>query len=316
MLKARPCLSFSDIEDTTSDIDIYRMLLGDVSTSKSILSPLREDDTRPSFRLYVSKSGKINWVDYGNQMSGGPFDLYRLLKPWVSTQDMLYDIYTNVGRSEMTLLRNNLKTKVRRYPELLVKIRRPDRTDAEIWRSWGILPETLKKFRVHPISLFWLDRQINVCRSRSYAYDLLKDWKVYRPFEDEMRFVSGGPTLQGFDLLPDKADTVVIHKSYKDVMLLSQANIPSFALQSESDTLSEDVFENIKDRFSNIIIWGDTDRAGRLFIERHTSKYGIKGITNDDDTKDPTDHAKKYGLESSYEMIKRLINEKQQNGRK
>jgi hypothetical protein len=126
-----------------------------------------------------------------------------------------------------------------------------------------------------------------------------------------MRFISQSLLHQGFDLLPESGDSVVIQKSYKDVMFMYECRIPSFAPHSEGMLIEKGIIENLRGRFKRIYIWGDNDESGRKFIKRHTDIYDdIIGIMNDDDEKDVTDSCSLYGKEHAMEMVKRIMDER------
>jgi hypothetical protein len=297
------------ILQNATELDIYRCYIGNVELNEMINSPLRGDDHTPSFRLYTGKDGKIRFVDYGTGVRGGVFDLVSILNPGMDFSEVLNRVWKDIDTG-LIVRSINTRTYAKRatlYPEITVHPRKADDNDILIWGEWGITPDTLKKFKVSPIDMFWIDNARYVCRTPSYAYDLKKEWKVYRPFEKKLKFISGGPTLQGYDLLPEKGDICVIQKSYKDVMLMYEFGIPSFAPQAESINVPKEQMESILNRFKKVYIWGDPDTSGRSFAQRHSEMYGIITIHNDDGTKDITDHCKDKGKESAEIMTKRLL---------
>ncbi len=88
---------------------------------------------------------------------------------------------------------------------------------------------------------------------------------------------------------------------------MNEFNISAFAPQAESIDVPEHIMKDVIDRFERVLIWGDPDTSGEAFVQRHTDRYGIEGIFNDDDTKDATDHCKKYGKKSTKELIMRSL---------
>jgi hypothetical protein len=190
---------------------------------------------------------------------------------------------------------------------VLVKTRKPDAEDVQIWSEWGITPDTLTLFNVHPVKRIWINRMLIPCKTRSYGYAFPDGWKVYRPFEKSMRFISGIKDHQGIHMLPENGDILIIQKSYKDVMFMYECGFHSFAPNSESIVVTEELMDFIRPRFKYIFIWGDNDEQGRKFCKEHSERHGIIPIFNDDDCKDPTDSCKKYGKTYAMEMVNRII---------
>jgi hypothetical protein len=295
-----------------SELDIYKRYIGDnISIREMISSPLRNDDRTPSFRLYYGNNGKLKFVDYGTGIKGEVFNFVLLMFPTLDFKSMLEMVWNDMSCNSIPSLyipNKEIVRKQRAFPEIRIQRRESNIEDLKWWNSWGISAETLNKFRVVPISRFYMSNYgWWTCRTPSYAYDLLNEWKIYRPHEKEMRFISGGMTLQGYDLLDEQGDICVIQKSYKDVMLLNEFQISSFASQAESIDVPEHIMQDILQRFKQVYIWGDTDNSGEAFVNRHVERYGIKGIFNDDDTKDVSDHFRQYGKESTNELIIRSL---------
>lgn len=309
MIRARPCVRVEDVMTNIAEIDVYRMLgFKDDDVGRFMLSPLRNDDTRPSFRI-SSGNGRLRWKDYGTNESGGVIDLYMKMNPYMTFNEVLTAIWTRVPHNGKDVIRTNLMNRKAAYPEIKVILRKPEAKDIDFWQSFHITPDILKVFNVHCVSVFWIGRQMYPSYDKKvYGYDLLSEWKIYRPEENSLRFVSGGPSLQGMHQLPESGDTLIIQKSYKDVMLMYRMGIPAIAPQAESIMITEQQHSVLSQRFKRILVWGDPDNAGKLFMQRHHEKYGYIPICNDDgETKDVTDHAKRFGYESAELMTKRLI---------
>ncbi len=309
-VKVKKQLSLDKILSRVDELDIYKKYIGDVKIKQLISSPLRSGDSDPSFRLYHSPSGQLRYVDYGTGERGNIVDFVMHKYPGMSYGNLLERMWEDMQCAYLPITNKSIhaKQKLRStYKKILVKKRKSNKDDIAFWNSWGITIPTLEWARTSPISKFWIDKNMYGCRTPSYAYDLFTEWKIYRPHEDKMRFIAGGTALQGYGLLPDKGEICVIQKSYKDVMLLHEFGIPSFAPQAESVDVPSDIMEDILERFDNVYIWGDPDETGEVFTQRHEKMYGIKGIKNTDDTKDITDHCKKYGKESAKNMTNNLL---------
>lgn len=302
-------LSIEKIFNKVSQIDIYRRYIGDVSPKKMICSPLREDDHTPSFRLYYGNNGDLRFIDYGTGTRGGVFDFVSILHPYLTFGELLEKVWEDLhcrSLPELPVTVSN-RVKPKSFPTLLIKKRQPTEDDVKLWKQWGISVDTLNHFKVSPISKFWIDRSLFKCKTLSYSYDLFTEFKIYRPLEERLRFISGGMELQGYKLLPDRGEICVIQKSYKDAMFMHEFGIPSFAPQAESIDVPEQQMESILSRFDRVFIWGDPDTAGISFAERHVEKYGITAVFNNDGTKDITDSYAEHGEYHSYSMIEKLL---------
>lgn len=309
-ITVRKQLTLDGILSRVDELDIYRTYIGDVKVKQMISSPLRSGDSDPSFRIYPSNNGQLKYVDYGTTERGNIIDFVSQRFPSLTYGELLERIWRDTNCGVLPPLKQPIKRKKSNstvFPEILVKKRKPNDNDLQFWNSFGITKDTLNWGRVFPISRYWIDRRLFGCRTASYAYDLFIEWKVYRPHEKKLRFISGGMELQGYRLLPNEGDICIIQKSYKDVLLMKEFNIPSFAPQAESIDVPEHIMEDIAKRFNMVFIWGDPDDAGNAFIQRHVEKYGVIPIKNTCDTKDITDHSKKYGKKSAKLMTNKLI---------
>jgi len=305
MITVRPMYNAFDIVRSMDSISLWQRYIPDIEIGKNISSPLRYGDTDPSFRLYSTSKG-LKFIDFGTGEKGTIINFVSLLKG-LNIIDSCFDIIGDsvspyLLSSGITIPKKEYKTK-----EVRVKVRKPDSEDVKIWEEWGITKNTLLKFNVYPIERFWIDITMYSCPTKSYAYAFPEGWKIYRPFEKTMRFVSGIREHQGIHLLPDTGDVLIIQKSYKDVMFMYECGYNSFAPNSESIIVTEDLMNIIRPRFKYIFIWGDNDEQGRKFCNLHSEKHGIIPLFNDDDCKDPTDSCKKYGKVYAMEMVNRII---------
>jgi hypothetical protein len=86
--------------------------------------------------------------------------------------------------------------------------------------------------------------------------------------------------LQGWQQLPINGKVCVINKSYKDVISLSTFiyegdSIYGVAPLSETQTITQEQYEDLKSRFEYLFVMGDNDEEGREFMIRHNKLYNI-----------------------------------------
>lgn len=298
-----------DAVRSIDSISLWRRYVNDAETGRNISSPLRHGDSDPSFRIYHTDKG-LRFIDFGTGQKGSIIDLVQMLKG-ITSLEACFDIVGDDMRPYLNRGDIIIPKMIRSRKEVLVKIRKPDMEDIRIWEEWGISKSTLKRFNVHPVERVWIKGDNGLmmipCKTRSYGYAFNDGWKVYRPFEKTMRFISGIEDHQGYDILPDKGDILIIQKSYKDVMFMYECGYDSFAPNSESIVISKDLMDLIRPRFRYIAVWGDNDEQGKKFCMEHSEKHGIIPLFNDDDCKDPTDSCKKHGKPYAMEMVNRII---------
>ena len=82
--------------------------------------------------------------------------------------------------------------------------------------------------------------------------------------ENAARFYQSCNILQGIHQLKGRQDEpLIIIKSYKDVMAFDIFNIAAVAPMSESILISDEVFKDLYNRFSDIHVVFDNDEAGK-----------------------------------------------------
>jgi hypothetical protein len=305
MITVRPMYNAYNAVQSIDSISLWKKYIPEAELERNISSPLRYGDTDPSFRIYQTQKG-LRFIDFGNGQKGSIIDLVVALKG-ITSLEACFDIIGDDLRPFINPSGTSISKSIRKKKEVLVKVRKPDKEDIKIWEDWGISVNTLKKFNVHPIDIVWIDKMMIPCKTRSYGYAFTDGWKVYRPFEKTMRFISGIQNHQGFDMLPEKGNILIIQKSYKDVMFMSECGYDSFAPNSESIIITEEIIDLIRPRFKYIAVWGDNDLQGKKFCLENSQKHGIIPLFNTDDCKDPTDSCKKYGKVYAIEMVNKII---------
>ena len=197
-----------------------------------------------------------------------------------------------------------------------------DFTDKELnwWNRYGVTPAILKKFHVYSCNSVFLNNNLFAKTQEQnpiYGYyggkkDGSELWRIYFPKRKSYRFISNwnANKIQGFDQLPKSGKILVITKSLKDVMCLYSLGISAIAPNSEHIFITDNVLNNLKERFKYIVVLYDNDLTGianmRKFKKEHPEliytfiprKYGAKDIS---------DYHKMYGRESTLNLIKEYI---------
>ena len=126
----------------------------------------------------------------------------------------------------------------------------------DYWKSYGIQPQTLSKYNVAPIRFGWVNDDICYSYKQqdlAYAYYFSEGvYKLYFPERTDWRFLGNHKGLQGYDQLPNTGTLLVVTKSLKDVMYLSQLGIAAVAPPSESSILTAEQYADLTARFDKM----------------------------------------------------------------
>lgn len=282
-------------------------------TSKLIRSPFRED-TKPTCGFYYGKTGRLYLHDFGTDEH---FDCIEIVKRKFKIG---YIAALNQIINDSPKFEGNVSTELNEEIKLEY-ISGPPKFD--YFNKLGITDKTLKKYGVVNAravyadeSLLWRSTENNPIfiyqfpSSRFKAYrplskDSTKKWKSNSTIED----------VSGFHQLPKSSKLLVITSSMKDVMLLRELGYNAIAFNSEGiPTKGENgkfvagLFEELKLRFEKIVFFMDNDLPGKQYSLKLTSHYRIPHILiPDNEPKDISDYAKKYGLRRTKRMFNKLI---------
>jgi DNA primase len=96
---------------------------------------------------------------------------------------------------------------------------------------------------------------------------------------------------------------VIITKSLKDVVLLSQLDYPSVAPQAESNTISPDLVAELRKRYTHVMLLYDNDIPGINAANRIAANHNLPLFFMPEGTKDASDFAELYGSDMLLEYI-------------
>ena len=328
-------LNISRRDVDISDQELVHRYLNISTVPCKISSPLREDDSIPSFSLF-ERDGKVYWKDFGTGESGDIVSLMSRLW-YVNYQEALLKIKLDLGK---TIPTNNL---VRKYngkvtlthgSHIQVKVREWEDWDITYWKQYGVSIEMCKFCNVYPISHAFFTRETDgstdtVCvpmDKYAYAYFEWKDGvqsiKLYQPFSDRMKWLSKHDksvwdlwtqTFQWADT--HKCNSVILTSSRKDAMCLWQnLKIPAMSLQGEGYVPKPQVMQQVLDKFKNVYLWYDNDfkhtdghNPGQEDAQKLMELFpALKNICIPDEyeSKDPSDLFKNWGKKMLKEIWK------------
>lgn len=288
--------------------EIFKFYLQqDISLGKLIKSPIRDlkdEDIHPSFSLYQYNKNPniILYGDFGTGERGNAIQFVsKLFK--ISIMDAISKILEDIS------IRGNpgytLETETKNPVEIRIKSREWTQYDIEYWKSFGVTLNTLKLFNCKPVLYYFINERVFKADKYSYSFPEYKDnrwtYKIYQPFNDkEYKFVNNHPSSvhQGYRLLPDSGEVLLITKSYKDVMCLRDSfNMLSVGVQGEYVVMKSQVVEEYKSRFKRQYTFFDNDSAGKRLAGIYENLFGIRPLFIPDkyQAKDISDYYKLYG---------------------
>ena len=314
------------------DALVKRYIKGFVDYGKRFHSELREDKN-PSCVVYQG----LNEPRYKDFSLGDNIDIFTYMQikfnaPFSAVLRLIIDDFNLKGykgtgsrSKELTIAPIELiKAPSTAKTNLFVKYRDFEAWDIIYWQSFGISLETLKHYKVKPISHYWVSKGDDPLEFTApqycYAYYFGSGkYKIYSPYNipgtnniDSKWWSNCGSMLQGYDQLPWYGELLVVTKSYKDVMVFHEMNTPAVAPQSESSFIPADLIDQLKKRFEKIIVYYDNDEAGIKAAEKHYNTYKIDFCYHHETPKDPSDLIQTFGTEKGKQIILNTIHTKWQ----
>ena len=289
-------------------------------------SPLRRDK-QPTCSFYRNKSGTLIFKDFATGQHLNVFDVvqsifrcdyFESLRIIANDFGIVRDntLHKNPGKINL----NPIKIKDKEISKIQIEVQ--EFTDGELkwWGKYGISKDILKRFNVYSCKHVFLNDQLFAesqqhCPIFGYygkKYQGLELWRCYFPKRTSFRFITNWPSkkIQGYDQLPKKGKLLVITKSMKDSMCLYSCGITACAPNSENLFIPDKVLEDLKNRFENIVVLYDNDRAGlynMAKIRKEHPELTYVFIPKRYGSKDISDFYKDHGRKETLNLIKTFI---------
>lgn len=340
----RPDLTTDEIEKRESDDSMFRRYCTHFRKENLKFKAEFRKDSNPSASI-IRYNDRLWYKDFGDPHQEKSYNIYQFvmekfnLSFFEALKKINDDFNLGLGYNA-----NNVKAAPVKYE---IKKKRIEETkDEEIskldvrkinwteehikfWTQYDIprwdLRVLVNLFKIDPISHFWLNTpKINnrmfIVGDIGFTYDY--DWhlgilkrKVYLPNKNGSSFfTNSNDVVQGYEQLPEKGDLVFVTSSMKDIVILRACGFYAVAPSNENVFIPEHIFEDLKSRFKNVIIFYDNDfdkdqNWGILFAKKHSERYDIPYIVLPDNTeKDPSDFSKSFGrTKLTYTIKERLI---------
>lgn len=277
----------------------------DIKIGENLRSPLREDDTNPSFRLYYAK-GELLFTDYGKKNKTG--DVVNLV---AEIYNITYEQALKQISADFALSSNNStnqlpvrKQVVKNKKKLGVTVKSFTNQDLTYWNSFGVHYSTLKRYNVSSVEyVLWDDYPIKP-RGLAFAYRIGNYIKVYSPFDKNHKFISSFPRnyVEGMLQLTYSKALLIITKSLKDVMVLHELGYEAVAPKSENTVIPVEMLSKLETKYDKIITFFDND------LKHKAEEYPYPLIMLPlPGPKDISDYVKANGIYKAREIINKLI---------
>lgn len=294
-----------------SDYDIFSRYIPGFKINNLIRSPLRED-SHPSFSTYKT-SNSIRFRDFSTGDNGNAIEFVKQLfkLPTIKeAYDKVKEEFTDYTPTTYTHFTETKNIGIVRQPFT--------KEDLEFWKKYNISKDTLERYEVFSIKNYLVNDVLKGTYTQDnpmYAYKIYNRFKIYRPLADKFykwRQNLSNWDMQGFAQLKDKGNLLIITKSLKDVMVLSELGFNAVAPPSESAMIPPEVIQNLTERFTNIILLYDRDKAGMKSSREMMKKYNLDFmfIPKKFGVKDISDFIKLHGKELTKQFLDGKTKEK------
>lgn len=305
----------------TTEYDIYSYYVGHrIVIGSKFNSPLRKDNN-PSFGLFISRTtNSLLFKDQATGEAGNCFKFVQLKCHLSSYKEALDQVNSDLSLGLLKQSDKGLYVKNHyKAARTDIKIKRKNFTKADdnYWNQFNIDRTILKKFNVYPISHVWLNDKLMSWKYSEeypmYAYQIYNKFKIYRPLNSASEKWLTNCTMnniQGYEQLPESGDLLIITKSLKDVMTLHSLGYVAVSANSENTLIPQKIMNNLKKRFTRIIIFYDNDESGHKGAVNMSTMYGTQYIeipVNEYSSKDISDFIRDNNKTKTVKLLQKLI---------
>lgn len=289
-------------------------------------SPLRKD-INPTCSFYRNQSGTLIFKDFATGQNLNIFgvvqeqfrcDYYQALR--IIANDLGIVKNPSVPKNKGKINLNPIRIEDKTISKIQIEMQDFTEQDLKWWGKYGITLDILKHFDVYSCKHVFLNGNLFAKSQQHcpiYGYyggkiqenkEKIELWKCYFPKRKEYRFIGNYPAkrLQGYFKLPKKGKICVLTKSLKDVMALYAYNIPACAPNSETVIPSQNIIDDLTNRFEYVFALWDNDHTGITFLnkmKRQYPKLHCLIIPRHYEAKDFSDLRAKYGEQETKKLI-------------
>lgn len=283
------------------ELSIFQHYSGQpIEPNVNILSPLRDNDTSPSMRIFRVEDGTYLAYDYATELTYNIFKFVHAFYcnkdkveyefsisqscEWINTDMGLGlggDVFDIVIPSDSLGISDRVFKK-RELPQVSIYPNRFGGVDRNYWGQYFITEEWLNFFEIYVIykmywsydkGFVWKEKYTYKQTDPAYYYRLIDDngqecCKVLRPYNKDFKWYTTVSkhdmnSIQGFRQADLTQETVFLTSSLKDVIILRMLGYTAYALNSESCNISEEFLTHLKTYHKEVIVFYDNDAAGK-----------------------------------------------------
>lgn len=288
-----PGLTRENIFKMINEEDIYKYYYdaqfgdGKFQINKKLLSPFREE-SNPSIYFFMRNDDRIYWKDWGDAEGkvSDVFDYIQKLYNCNYFEALNYinkDLGLGLGKMNYSELENFIKppcqNKTSAKKDISYNVRRFFIQDIKYWeKQYGIKLYQLEDYNIFPVSEVFLNGElimINTGIKPIYVYKLEEDtFKIYAPY-GPIKWLSngGGKFIWGLDKIPKNGNILIMTKSLKDLIVYNNLGFYAIAFQTENFILDKNIYEDLYNRFNNLVLIYDNDDPGIKAAEKFKERF-------------------------------------------
>jgi len=287
-------LTVNNILSKITEYDIFKTYCSNFKeVDKLFVSELRKD-RNPTCKVFVNEVGSLIYKDYNGESHncftyvrakyGCSFNnaLNIINKDFNLNFKISWDSNKSIStNSSPTITNQKFEVKINKITK---KRRNWLKEDLDYWGKYDITQSTLDFFNVEPLEYYWINYSRFKPETITYSYEFGCGYRdIYSPhnlqgFKWPCSNTKADKHIYGLRQLPKTGDLLFIVSSLKEVMFLYELGIIAIAPQSESTFIPQHIIDNLKERFKEIIILFDFDKAGCNHSLKHSIKFNLKRL--------------------------------------
>ncbi len=285
---------------------------------KSLFNP---KERTPSMCIYTDAYNNYKYKDFSTGKGGSAIDLVKEIThlSFHKACQLVIENYNdfvlhNNGGYDIEKFQKASKYKVTDH-----KVRKWSTQDQYFWTQFNIGSKLLEEFHVKPLESYCMTKDDDeLCIKGLYLYGYFKAddtlYKIYQPKTLDKKFIKVTNYIQGMHQCSGEK-YLMITSSLKDVMSIKslRLNIDVIAPDSENTMIKQDVMEELRDKYSKIIVMFDYDEAGIEAMKKYKEKYPFIEIALLPMSKDISDSIKDFGAKEVRNRLVPILDKKISN---
>lgn len=279
------------------------------------ISPLREGDETPSFGIFPCRktNREYFWKDSGGLGdSGDIFKLVKLMYGYKSRLEVLSRVLSDFNLGPGVEKREKVISKsptLRSDADIRIISRQFKNEDLDWWKQWNVSREILEQYRTSALQCYWLtpDQRIPAYAPPiSFVYRVFNRYQLYFPLKPKGKKFRNDlkeEHVMGYEQLTYKTDTLIITKSYKDVMCLRSFGYDALSPRSENTPMPANFFEWADSKYKRKLVLFDNDMKHRGEWYPYDKIY----VPAETGSKDISDFTRDYSPQAAAELLKTII---------